>query len=159
MAHATNPLPRPSIWVVVPPPVWALLFLLIGWGVGAALGLQVLVHANAAAIVIAIAGFLIALWGRLTFARAGAEIRPASPVNSTLVTSGPFRFTRNPMYLGIFVFMTGLSLLIGTVAVFIADAVYLVWANFVSIPYEEEKMERQFGDDYRAYKRRVRRWI
>lgn len=157
MPEAT--LPKPSIWVIVPPPVWALLFLLVGWGVGAALNLPVLVQANAVAIVIAIAGFLIALWGRLTFASAGAEIRPASRVNSTLVTGGPFRFTRNPMYLGIVILMIGLSLLIGTVAVFIADAVFLLWANFVSIPYEEEKMERQFGDGYRAYKRRVRRWI
>src|SRR5690606_9834392 len=103
--------------------------------------------------------FLLALWGRLTFARNGAEIRPASPVNSVLVTTGPFRFTRNPMYLGLFILMAGLALLIGTLSAYAAAIVFLAWVNFVSIPFEEAKMERQFGEAYRAYKRDVRRWI
>jgi protein-S-isoprenylcysteine O-methyltransferase Ste14 len=150
---------RPAIWVAVPPPVWALLFLLIGWGVGAALGLPAHYRSYVLGAALAVAGFGLALWGRLTFARAGAEIRPASPVNSALVTTGPFRFTRNPMYLGLLILMIALSLLIGTLAVLVADVVFLLWVNFVSIPFEEEKMGRQFGEDYRAYKRRVRRWL
>ncbi len=133
--------------------------MLIGWGVGAVLNLPANYRSYGLGAALAVAGFALALWGRLTFARAGAEIRPASPVNSILVTDGPFRFTRNPMYLGLFLLMTGLSLLIGALSVFVADVVFLLWANFVSIPFEEEKMERQFGENYRAYKRRVRRWL
>lgn len=159
MAETSAPLPKPSIWVIIPPPIWALLFLLTGWGVGSALDLPALYSSTVAGAGVAAVGFCIALWGRLTFASVSAEIRPASPKNSTLVTNGPFRFTRNPMYLGIFTFMTGISLLIGTIAVFISDVIFLLWANFISIPYEEGKMERQFGDDYRDYKSRVRRWL
>jgi len=159
MVETISPLPKPSIWVIIPPPIWALFFLLAGWGVGAVLDLSALYRSTAVGAGVSVAGFCLALWGRLTFARVSAEIRPASPKNSTLVTNGPFRFTRNPMYLGILIFMTGLSLLIGTIAVFIADLVYLLWANFISIPYEEDKMERQFGDEYRSYKKRVRRWL
>ena len=63
------------------------------------------------------------------------------------------------MYLGILIIMIGLSLVVGTVAALISIIVYVLWANFISIPYEEQKMERQFGEDYRAYKKSVRRWI
>ena len=159
MAETAGPLPKPSFWTIIPPPIWALLFLLIGWGAGAALNLPVLYRSAAVGGTVAAAGFAFALWGRLTFASVGAEIRPASPVNSTLVINGPFRFTRNPMYLGILILLTGLCLLIGTATALLAVPVYFLFVNFVSIPYEEEKMERQFGDDYRAYKSRVRRWL
>ncbi|MBI1365604.1 MAG: DUF1295 domain-containing protein [Alphaproteobacteria bacterium] len=155
----TEAVRKPSIWVVIPPPIWALLFFLTGWGAGAALRLERALQSTAVGVALVLAGIALAGWGRLTFARAGAEIMPASPKNSVLVTGGPFRFTRNPMYLGILVLMTGLCLIVGTATTLISLAVYVLWTNFVSIPFEEEKMERQFGDDYRAYKKRVRRWI
>ncbi|HXI86284.1 MAG TPA: isoprenylcysteine carboxylmethyltransferase family protein [Parvularculaceae bacterium] len=150
---------KPSIFVIIPPPIWALLFFLIGWGAGAALKLDRVFQSTAAGVALVIAGFAFAAWGRLTFARVGAEIQPASAKNSVLVTNGPFHFTRNPMYLGILIIMIGLSLVVGTVAALISIIVYVLWANFISIPYEEQKMERQFGEDYRAYKKSVRRWI
>lgn len=159
MTEQTDPPTGPSIWVTVPPPVWALLFLLAGWGLGAILDLEPVLRSAPAGAGLVLSGFILVSWGRRTFARAGAEIFPASPKNSVLVTGGPFRFTRNPMYLGLFILVTGLSLLIGTLSALAAAAVFLLWANVVSIPYEEEKMERQFGDVYRDYKKRVRRWI
>lgn len=159
MTETTQPPTGSSIWVIIPPPIWALVFLLIGWGVGAGLGFAPILRLTPAGFGLALCGFALAAWGRLTFARVGAEIRPASPKNSVLVTDGPFRFTRNPMYLGIFILMAGLSLLIGTLSVLLANVAFLLWTNFVSIPYEEQKMERQFGDEYRDYKKRVRRWL
>lgn len=155
------PPPKPPLTVVIPPPIWGLLFVLVAWGVGYAAGIQApswLDHPALGTLVL-IAGLALAGWGRLTFAKAGAEIRPASPKNSHLVTNGPFRFTRNPMYLGIFVMTIGLMLIIGTPTMLLAPIAFFLWVNFISIPFEEAKMERQFGEAYRNYQRRVRRWF
>lgn len=152
-------LPRPSPWVLIPPPVWALFFVLSAWWAGALLNLPPLARIPLAGWPIFVLGFAISASGRFAFSKAGTEVMPASQKNSVLVTSGPFQYTRNPMYLGILVAITGIAFIMGTLASFAAAVVFFLFVNFISIPYEEEKMERQFGDDYRAYKARVRRWI
>lgn len=152
-------LPRPSILVIIPPPAWALLFILAGWGIGALLHLAPIFQHTLAGVVVFALGFAVSASGRLAFAKAGTEVVPASKKNSALVISGPFKFTRNPMYLGILIAMIGLAIVIGTVTAYGAVIVYFLFVNFVSIPYEEEKMERQFGEAFRDYKSRVRRWI
>ena len=63
------------------------------------------------------------------------------------------------MYLGILIATAGLSIVVGTAAAYLAPVAFFLFVNFISIPYEEEKMERQFGETYRSYKKRVRRWI
>lgn len=150
---------RPSILVVVPPPIWALLFFIAAWIAGRAFGLPVRFQYPWIGLAVFFAGLLISASGRFAFARAGTEVVPVSAKNSVLVTTGPFRFTRNPMYLGILVATAGLSLVLGTVAALFFPVVFFLFANFISIPYEEKKMTRQFGDAYRDYKARVRRWI
>lgn len=152
-------LPRPSILVVIPPPAWALLFIILAWAAGRALGLPEILQSTIAGWMIFGLGLAMSGAGRREFAKTGTEVLPASKKNSTLVASGPFRFTRNPMYLGILVALAGLALVIGTAAAYFAAAAFFAFANYVSIPYEEAKMEAQFGEAYRAYKTRVRRWI
>jgi len=155
----TQTLPKPSIWVIIPPPLWALMFILAAWLGGRAIGLEPSFRHVAPGWIIFIFGFLVSASGRLAFARAGTEVVPASKKNSSLVASFPFNLTRNPMYLGILIGMIGLATALGTIAGIIATLVFFLFVNFVSIPYEEAKMEAQFGEDYRAYKSRVRRWI
>lgn len=152
---------KPSISVVIPPPAWGLLFVLVAWGIGYAAGLEAAgwLHHPLLGTAVLICGIALAAWGRMTFAKAGAEIRPASPKNSYLIADGPFRFTRNPMYLGILLVTIGLAMIIGTWSMLLAPIAFFLWVNFVSIPFEEAKMERQFGESFRDYKRRVRRWI
>lgn len=150
---------KPSLLVIIPPPIWALLFMLAAWGATAALDLGQPYRVTAAGTALVIAGIATAAAGRLTFARKGAEIHPASRVNSVLVTAGPFGITRNPMYLGILTLLTGVAFLVGAAPFFAAAIVFFLWVNFISIPFEEAKMERQYGDDWRAYTARVRRWI
>ena len=155
----TDETPRPSFLVIIPPPVWALAFILIVWVAGLALQLETPLRHTIAGGIVFVLGFLVSASGRAAFAKVGTEVRPASKENSTLVTNGPFRFTRNPMYVGILVATVGLSFLIGTRLAVVAPVIFFLFVNFISIPYEEAKMERQFGDDYRAYKARVRRWL
>ncbi len=152
-------LPKPSILVIIPPPVWALAFVLAAWLVGRVMGLAAPLQFPLIGWAVFAIGFLISASGRRAFARAGTEVIPASKKNSTLVVAGPFKYTRNPMYLGILVATVGLALVIGTIAASAAPVVFFLFVNFISIPYEEDKMERQFGDEYRAYKARIRRWI
>ncbi|MFO7301151.1 MAG: isoprenylcysteine carboxylmethyltransferase family protein [Acidobacteriota bacterium] len=150
---------RPSFAVQVPPPLWALLFLVAGWLSGRLLGLPSVVRAPMIGTMLIVAGIGLSAWGRRTFDRAGTEVMPTSPVNSVLVTHGPFAYTRNPMYLGILIVLAGFALCIGTLTAWAAVVVFFLWVNFVSVPYEEAKMERQYGERFREYTRRVRRWI
>ena len=105
------------------------------------------------------AGIFLAAWGRSAFAAAGTEIIPASATNKKLVTSGPFRFTRNPMYLGVSVLNLGIAFYAGTLPFFAVPILLFLLCNVVFIPFEEAKMQRQFNDQYAEYCRRVRRWI
>jgi len=111
------------------------------------------------AIAIAATGIALAIWGERMFAAAGTEILPASPSNKKLVTSGPFRFTRNPMYLGLILVTLGIAFYAGTLPFFAVPVLVFFLCNKLFIPFEEAKMQRQFTDRYTDYLRRVRRWI
>jgi protein-S-isoprenylcysteine O-methyltransferase Ste14 len=80
-------------------------------------------------------------------------------VSVALVTSGPFRVTRNPMYVGILLMLSGIACLFGTVAPWLVVPVLGVVFDVIFVRREEERMEMMFGDDYRRYKAQVRRWI
>ncbi len=75
------------------------------------------------------------------------------------LTSGPFKFSRNPMYLGMLSILLGTSLLLGSLISFIFPVIFLLLINNVTIPIEEKNMEEKFGGKYAHYKNKVRRWI
>ncbi|MEM8923044.1 MAG: isoprenylcysteine carboxylmethyltransferase family protein [Actinomycetota bacterium] len=75
------------------------------------------------------------------------------------VTSGPFRYTRNPMYLGFLIALTGLALAVGVASAFIGPLAFWAAANFWYIPFEEGRLTETFGAEYTDYQRRVGRWI
>ena len=66
--------------------------------------------------------------------------------NQQIILSGPFEFTRNPMYLGMFFWLIGLSIFLGSFSPFIFPIFLFVMANFYVIPFEEQKMETEFGE-------------
>ena len=78
---------------------------------------------------------------------------------STLITLGPYRFSRNPHYLGgnVFIFF-GAALFLGSPTALVATALHLPLMDRF-IRREEEQLERQFGEEWRSYRSRVRRWI
>jgi protein-S-isoprenylcysteine O-methyltransferase Ste14 len=67
-----------------------------------------------------------------------------------LITSGPYKRIRHPMYLGIFIYTTGLMLISSDLLVFIFFA-FSIWVNYIRIPDEEQMMIDEFGDEYREY--------
>ena len=145
----------------LPPPLWALTYVAIAvtisWALGwpRAPGLPI---APLGAIMVAL-GLIPPLLAFILFRRVGTEIQPTSPTNSKLVTSGPFAFTRNPMYLGLVIITAGIAVWVGAWPMIAAPIALFATANWVHIPFEEAKMRRQFPEDFGAYARRVRRWV
>jgi protein-S-isoprenylcysteine O-methyltransferase Ste14 len=90
--------------------------------------------------------------------RAKTTLNPAGPA-STLVTGGPFRFTRNPIYLGDTLMYLGLALLFGRRGPLLLLPGVLAALDRGVIRREERYLERRFGRQYRAYRARVRRWL
>jgi len=102
--------------------------------------------------------FLLLLWSARTFARSGENIRIEKPTNS-LVISGPFRFSRNPIYITLPLAYIGLSLVFNSYWPLLFLPPALVIMQFGVIQREEAYLEELFGQDYRDYKARVRRWL
>ena len=78
---------------------------------------------------------------------------------SDLVTNGPFRISRNPIYLSGVMASAGIAIFLGSVITFVFPLMLLLILDRVYIPAEEETLENMFGDEYRTYKHRVRRWL
>jgi protein-S-isoprenylcysteine O-methyltransferase Ste14 len=149
----------PSFIVRIASPIWLLALVLVALGIDRLRDAQIVPPHWPAAIAVIVLGLAIALWAVVTFARAGAQIRPDAASNSRIVTHGPFRFTRNPMYLALMTIGIGAAIAAGTLWMWLAPAVLFVLDNFIIIPFEERNIERQFGAEFRDYKARVRRWI
>jgi len=92
------------------------------------------------------------------FRRAGTTENPFKP-STALVVDGPFRFTRNPMYLGMAAVYIGLAFLLGLMWALLFLPFVLVAIDRLVIAREEPYLERKFGQDYVEYKKRVRRWV
>jgi protein-S-isoprenylcysteine O-methyltransferase Ste14 len=150
---------KPSWIVRIPTPIWTIGLIVVALLVDLALQFPATFQHRPTGIALIVAGIALSAWGRLTFRRQAAEIVPWSSAHSTLVARGPFRFTRNPMYLGFLVLGVGAALVAGTWLMWLVPVIVFVLDNFVIIPYEERSMERAFGDAYRDYRSRVRRWI
>ncbi|HUS49977.1 MAG TPA: isoprenylcysteine carboxylmethyltransferase family protein [Candidatus Paceibacterota bacterium] len=76
-----------------------------------------------------------------------------------LVTSGLFRISRNPNYLGMFITLLGMAILLGTLMPFIFPVIFFILTDRFVIPLEEKNLKKAFGKKYLDYKRKVRRWI
>ena len=105
-----------------------------------------------------VAGIGIAAWARWLFSKAGTNVVPFTP-STALVQDGPFRFTRNPMYLGMMLVLTGCFFLAGSLGSLLVILVFFWWIRKRFVLREEDHMSHHFGDDYLAYRRRVRRWL
>lgn len=132
--------------------------LLVAYGASRLLTSPVVFSSTTLALLSGLAGLLLSGWGERTFAWEGTDILPASPTNKKLVTRGPFRYTRNPMYLGLVLMAFGFAFYFGTLPFYAVPVLLFLLCNFVFIPFEETKMQRQFTDQYTEYLRRVRRW-
>lgn len=145
---------------LVVPPVYLLLFILG----------QVAIHrywplaqlfdgpVRYAGLILLAGGVFFAVWGVRAFIRADTAFRPMEE-STTLVTHGLYRFTRNPMYLGMIQVLMGVCLLLGSLSPWLLIPGFVLIIRNVFILSEEAMMERTFGEQYRSYRSGVRRWI
>lgn len=103
-------------------------------------------------------GIALMMWAWLLFKRQNLAV--CLPDRTVYITkTGPYRFTRNPMYLGMVLIMLGLALFIGTAPFYLSAIVYFWILNFAFCPFEENKLATAFGEEYTRYRDRVRRWF
>jgi protein-S-isoprenylcysteine O-methyltransferase Ste14 len=109
------------------------------------------------AIVFAFALALVA-WAIVTMTRAGSNV-PTNRPTTTIVESGPYRFTRNPIYLGMFLGLAGLAIAFDTLWLLMTLVPFGLVIRYGVVAREEAYLERKFGDVYRGYRSRIRRWL
>ncbi len=151
---------RKKVGMLVPPPV-----LLIALGaVGAAAQLlwfgsfAISPSGAALGIVVILASLFVEVWCWRRFKEAGTPFRPVSPATA-IVNSGPYRFSRNPMYVGMAGLLAGLGALLGSWLFAAAVLLFVVVVHFGVVLPEERYLESLHGETYRQYKRSVRRWL
>lgn len=105
-----------------------------------------------------VAAFAVATIARRQFETVGTEIRPLHP-SSALVTDGPFRFSRNPMYASMLVGLAGVALMLDRITPWLVIPPFAALLYYRFVRHEEAHMERTFGAAYLDYKARVRRWL
>lgn len=146
----------------IPPPIVALLIGLGMWGLAQwppYWSMDTIWRYLLSALVAAV-GIAIAASGVITCLRAKTTISPFSPNKTTsLITTGIFQWTRNPMYLGVLLLLCALAVLLQSVWALLGPVVFFLWVYFLQILPEERILSKMFGETYQSYCSRVRRWI
>ena len=146
----------------VPPPVWALIFLGVTYGISLLeLGLEFSGSSSSLGVVIGLVGVAIGVFAIIDFRAEGTTVDPHDPSQATsLVEKGMYRFSRNPMYLGLAIIIAGLGVGLGDI---IATAVgvggFVAVITRLQIIPEERALEQQFKKRYAAYRAGRRRWL
>ena len=109
-------------------------------------------------IVVFALGFALAVWAIITIRKAGSRIETSLPT-TTIVSSGPYGFTRNPVYLGMFLGQTGLAIGFDSLWLLAMLVPFYLVIRYGVVAREEAYLERKFGRTYLGYKSRVRRWV
>ena len=109
------------------------------------------------AMVFVLALALVA-WAIVTITWAGSNV-PTNLPTTTIVESGPYRFTRNPIYLSMFLGLIGLAIAFDNLWLVMMLVPFALVIRFGVVAREEAYLELKFGGDYRGYRSRVRRWL
>jgi protein-S-isoprenylcysteine O-methyltransferase Ste14 len=151
-----------SLELKIPPPAVALITALLMWLVSRlspTLGF-VFPARKVFALGLAAIGVSIAISGALTFRRAHTTINPMKPESSSaLVNWGVYKVTRNPMYLGLLLVLTGWAIFLSNPLAFLFPPAFVLYLNLFQIAQEERALTALFGQAFVAYQSRVRRWL
>ncbi len=141
-----------------PPPVVVAVGLGAAWVLGAVLPVQLGPPAPALGGLVVFAAMAWLGWALLTMVRAGNDPRPHTP-DTVMVLGGPYRFGRNPIYLGFVMFLAGVALAWGTLWAWLAVGAVFLWLDFAVVRREEAYLRERFGAGYAEYASRIRRWL
>ncbi len=144
--------------VRIPPPVMVAGALAVAWVMQRVIPVPLGPPAPAIGSLVIFAGFALIGWAVLVLVRAGNDPRPDKP-DAAMVESGPFRFSRNPIYLGFLVLLAGFALRWGDLWGWIALVASHLMLDRMVVAKEEAYLATRFGAGYEAYRSRVRRWV
>lgn len=113
---------------------------------------------NLMGLVPLIAGLVLNLVADRAFKEHKTTVKPFEE-STTLVTSGLFQISRNPMYLGFVLILTGIAILMASMAPYVVVIIFMILIDNVFIKAEESILEEKFGNSWLEYKQKVRRWI
>ena len=144
----------------IPPPLIAMLCVLIIFLSKSIFPSFVFSYKLQLGIFVITIGFLLLIISIKSFIDNKTTINPLNLKKSTyLVTSGVFRFSRNPMYLGMLLFLLGTAIILNIIGGLIISILFIFYMNFFQIIPEEKALQNLFGKKYRNYRKTVRRWI
>jgi protein-S-isoprenylcysteine O-methyltransferase Ste14 len=145
----------------VPPLALVFLFGALMWLISAYSGFgMALPWRLAFALIVGTAGFAIVLAGVFAFRQAKTTVNPFTPDATTaMVTSGIYRFTRNPMYLGFLLVLAGWAIYLSNILAFALLPLFMWYMNRFQILPEERALDAKFSHAFTAYKCSVRRWL
>lgn len=155
-------MPMSALDLKVPPAAVALLTGAAMWLASSALPALAfsLPFKHSVAVLLAGAGALVAVLGVVSFRRARTTVNPLTPqAASSLVTTGIYRFSRNPMYLGMLLLLAAFAVVLANAAALLVLPFFVVYMNRFQIAPEERALSAMFGPDFTAYTQRVRRWM
>ena len=159
----TNPEPAPltkdTAGVLIFPPLLFALPLVFGWLLNRVIPVPTLPEwVDTAGLVVLGLSLIPGLWAMLVMLRHGVNPEPHVPT-AHLVTTGPFRFTRNPIYLTYILFVAGVGLYSSILWMVVLLLPTVIVAHYGIVLREERYLSRRFGAAYDAYRQRVRRWL
>lgn len=150
----------------IPPPLVTLIFALVLWGLSRAeFGLtfgDLLNNALrlSASVLLFLIGAVFSILGVASFKKAKTTVNPLKPQQaSTLVNSGIYQISRNPMYVGFVFFLTALSIFLNSFLFIILTPIFMLYITYFQIIPEERALETLFSEQYLHYKNTVRRWL
>ena len=108
--------------------------------------------------VVFVLALALGVWALDTMTRAGTNV-PTNRPTTTIVENGPYRFTRNPIYMGMFGGLIGLGIAFDSPWLLVMLVPFALLIRYGVVALEEAYLERKFGEAYRSYRRRVRRWL
>jgi len=146
----------------IPPPIVALIVAAMMWAISVAtpsIEMPSFIRITTA-VAIALTGIGTAISGVVAFRHAKTTVNPLKPeTTSTIVTSGIYRFTRNPMYVGLALILLAWAVFVSSAWALLGPLVFILYMNRFQIVPEERVLSRIFGNAYSAYQAKVRRWL
>ncbi len=151
-----------SLETKIPPPMLTALFVFCMWVSDQYLPGSVLDEAVRLSMAIGLASFgaLFSILGVVSFVKAKTTVNPLQPEKAgTLVTTGIYQYTRNPMYLGMLCVLLAWGMFLANGFSLVLAVLFVPVLNFLQIIPEEKAMELNFREHYTTYKAKVRRWF
>ena len=151
-----------KIQLRIPPVVQGLIALMLIWLLHRYLPFYRLqfVHQTASAVILIVAGLGIAVAGIRAFLKLKTTVDPRTPEKATeLVVIGIYKYSRNPMYLGVLLVLMGVAVYLGALSAIIGIASFVAFINKFQIEPEEIALQEKFGERYAQYAQKVGRWM